>query len=274
MILLAALTAGAGIWLLVTGWRRAHPDTVTQALAGHPLEPTRADAVDRVLTWWDDTVGRRRRRSALAVLRVSVGRHRRRQVTAAAAAASGGVLLVVGGGWHWTPWALAAVPVALAGVDADLYRRAQAARSRMGAQVVHAGEAMALCATAGLTAAEAVQRCSAHVAPPLGPWLGDVGAQVRSGRSLRQALTDVREVLAVPGFDRLTEAVLTSSDHGTPLGRVLVAQADDLREQDRARRMEGAGRAEVAMLLPIVVLVLPAVVAVAAYPGFVALSRM
>jgi tight adherence protein C len=66
--------------------------------------------------------------------------------------------------------------------------------------------------------------------------------------------------------------MLVALDRGTPLADVLRAQAHDARAEERQRLMESAGRRDVAMLVPIVFLVLPSVVLIAAFPAIRALE--
>lgn len=271
----------AGAWLAVTGLTRLRPDPLTWALSGHPLQdaqphPTLTAWIDRGLSAWDERLGGRGRESSLAVLRRTTAAHRRRQVHAAAVAAAIAVLLLVmsGGPSAAWLWAAALVPAALAAVDWQLRRSAARRREDLGQQVTVLSEYLALCATAGLTAAEAFEHASRHTSGPLQEWLAAIVADVRSGRSLAVSLQEAATAMAVAEFTRLTDTVLTAVGQGTPLAATLVAQAQDSRSSAHARLLERAGRAEVAMLVPIVGLVLPAVVAVAVYPGLTTLMSM
>lgn len=78
----------------------------------------------------------------------------------------------------------------------------------------------------------------------------------------------------VPGFTRLVDTVATANNRGTPLAATLMAQVADARNQYHTRLLERAGRSEIVMLVPIVFLVLPCVVAVAVYPGFLSLMSI
>ena len=271
---MAVIVAAVGVWLVVGAWRRSTPDPIRQALRGHPLESRRSDPFDRLLDRWNASLGSGRRRSSLQVLRIPAHAFRRTQVkvmTASCAAAVVWLLLTGGSGW---PIAAACPPLSLALTDRVVGWGADARRRTLAAQVVPFAEYLAMCATAGLTAPEAVTRSSEHVPPPLRLFVADVAADLRTGSPFDRALRASADRIDVPQYRRLCDTVLTAAERGTPLGPALMGQVRDIRSQDRARRMERAGRAEVAMLVPIVLLVLPAVVAVAVYPGFQALSRM
>jgi tight adherence protein C len=85
---------------------------------------------------------------------------------------------------------------------------------------------------------------------------------------LRQ-LRDQADVLAV---QRFFAGLAAASERGTPVAQVLRAQAKDVRAALARDLMESAGRREIAMLAPVVFLILPCVVLVALYPGFVAIK--
>jgi tight adherence protein C len=61
-------------------------------------------------------------------------------------------------------------------------------------------------------------------------------------------------------------------ERGTPLAEVLRAQAHDSRAEAGRMLLILAGKKETAMMIPVVFLILPVIVAVALYPGLVALN--
>lgn len=280
VVICCLIVGAAGSWLVLSGAVRSRRDPIRWALAGHPMESlhrgSSASVLDRLLATWDARWGMGCRDQSLAVLRRGAEDHRRRQVRAVGAGTvvGGLIALLSGGAPTGLVWALAAVPVALATVEWDLNRAAVRRRTQLAAQVTAASEYLALCATAGLTAAESFDRTAHYVDAPMGSWLTALVADVRSGSSLEQSLQRTATAMGVPEFDRLTDTVLTAAGRGTPLAATLVAQAQDARGAHHARLLEQAGRAEVAMLVPIVALVLPAVVAVAVYPGLLSLLSM
>jgi len=85
---------------------------------------------------------------------------------------------------------------------------------------------------------------------------------------LLRRLRDEADVLAV---QRFFAGLAAASERGTPVAQVLRAQAKDVRAALARDLMESAGKREIAMLAPVVFLILPCVVLVALYPGFVAI---
>jgi tight adherence protein C len=277
MNVLALVCAVAGVWLLAVGAARLRPDPVARALSGHPMSQRRRPRSpgDRWMVSLERRLGVGRRPGDLRVLGLDLADHRRRQAGAAACGTlMAALVLYRSPGPVSSMWSIAVVGGSVALVEWDLRRRAGRRRQVLAGQVVELSEFLALGATAGLTVTEAIERSARFVSAPLHKWLQELSADIRSGRSLQEAVTDSADLMGVPAFTRLGQAVLTATERGTPLAQTLVAQAADQRSLAQARELERAGRAEIAMLVPIVFLILPAVVVVAVYPGFVSLTSM
>lgn len=271
-----AVVAGVltGAALALSGLRRSRPDPVARALSGHPVRvPQPWGRIDRFLesvTGWAGTAGHGRGQ----VLGMTPAQQRAVQLRLLAGVAGWGAVLVVSQGPVALLVVLAAVPMVLVGYERILDRQAARLRDTMGDQTLVVSQFVALCLTAGLTTAEALERAAEQVDAPLGPQLQQVTRSVRAGKPLEPALSSVTRLLAVPELDRLTDTLLTGARHGVPLAATLRHQVDDARNRRRTAALERAGRAEIAMLVPVVFLILPAVVAVAVYPGFVALTSL
>jgi len=170
-------------------------------------------------------------------------------------------------------WIALAVVGAVLGVwisDAQARLTARRRAQRITEQVPVLADLLALSVSAGAGPVLALDRASAHLRGPLAEEVKDALARIRSGDPMEAALRPLGD--GVPVLRRLIDAVLVSVEQGAPLGDVLRAQALDARAEERRRLMEGAGRKDVAMLVPIVFLVLPTVVLIALYPGLQALT--
>ena len=86
-----------------------------------------------------------------------------------------------------------------------------------------------------------------------------------------EALEGLAARTSLAPLSRFVDGVSVAVERGTPLGEVLRAQAQDVRELGRRRLMEEGGRKEIAMMIPVVFFVLPVTVLFAVYPGIVAL---
>jgi tight adherence protein C len=129
---------------------------------------------------------------------------------------------------------------------------------------------LALAVSAGAGVVPALDRSASQLTGPLAECVDQAVRRIRSGEPVEGALDGLGS--QAPAVRRLVDAMLVALDRGTPLADVLRAQAHDARAEERQRLMESAGRRDVAMLVPIVFLVLPSVVLIAAFPAIRALE--
>ena len=73
-------------------------------------------------------------------------------------------------------------------------------------------------------------------------------------------------------LQRLSDALITAAERGTPLAALLRDQARDMREAARQELMETGGKKEIAMLVPVVFLILPVTIMFALFPGLAVLE--
>ncbi|MEI6405311.1 MAG: type II secretion system F family protein [Actinomycetes bacterium] len=96
-------------------------------------------------------------------------------------------------------------------------------------------------------------------------------AMVKAGASLTAALTQVKNAFSSELVARAMRAMVVALERGTPIAEVLRAQASDARAAHTRYLLVLAGKKESAMLAPVVFFVLPMIVAVAIYPGLIAM---
>jgi len=97
-------------------------------------------------------------------------------------------------------------------------------------------------------------------------------AETRAGSTLTEALDALGARTGLPSLARFVEGIVIALERGTPLGEVIRAQAQDVREMSRRRLIESGARREVAMMVPVVFLVLPVTVLFVVYPGLAVLD--
>ena len=113
------------------------------------------------------------------------------------------------------------------------------------------------CVEAGLGLDAAFQRVAANMAGPFTEEVRQMLLEVEMGRPRREALedlarrTEVRELLA------FVNAVIQAQQLGTNLGKVLRAQATQMRIKRRQRAEESARRMTVKMVFPLVLCMMP-----------------
>jgi tight adherence protein C len=173
--------------------------------------------------------------------------------------------------WLW----LAAAAGGFLLPDAMLKRRAEARRRRMREDLVHFAELVSLAVSAGIGVEGALDQAASSGE---GPLFEELRALLREGR-LRgaSASATMARLPAEVGFvdaEPLAAAIQAAADHGTAVTQALRAQARALRDRRRLELVEAAERAQVRMLLPLGLLILPAFFVVVLYPAAVQLLRL
>lgn len=92
--------------------------------------------------------------------------------------------------------------------------------------------------------------------------------------SLDQALAQVAERNQTPALTSLVGQLRASSEQGTPIIQSLQAQAESLREQKRLRIVEQGGKANVRMLFPVALFILPVLFVVLLIPAIFEMLRL
>lgn len=128
-------------------------------------------------------------------------------------------------------------------------------------------ELLALSVSAGEGATGALERVAALSQGELSLELRRCLADARAGANLPMALTGLADRTGLPPLARFVDGMIVAVERGTPLGEVLRAQAQDVREAGRRAVMEEAGKREIAMMVPVVFLILPVTVVFAIFPG-------
>lgn len=151
--------------------------------------------------------------------------------------------------------------------DVLLTRAARARVARIAEELPTVLEFLALCLSAGEGILDALRRVAGVGAGELTVEIRAVVLAVGTGSSLGDALTDLSRRVQLPALSRSVDHIVAALDRGAPLALVLQAQAGDAREDAKRILIEGAGRKEILMLLPLVFLILPLSVLFAVFPG-------
>ncbi len=154
----------------------------------------------------------------------------------------------------------------------SLTQEAQRRRSTMEEQLPAVLDLLAFAVSAGEPVLTALHRISKSCTGPLIAELGKVVDSVNSGEGLVPALSQMSNQIESQAISRATHSLGLALERGTPLAQVLRAQAADARAHQIRRLLVVAGQKETLMMLPVVFLILPMIVAVALYPGMIALQ--
>lgn len=160
------------------------------------------------------------------------------------------------------------------GRDWHLSRQVEMNRQALLSELPTAIDLMTIAVMSGESVAGALSRVAGILSPGIGEEFAEAIGDVRSGTPLVEAIEDMALRVGDPNLSRFVDALVTAIDRGAPLGEVLRAQAEDLREAKRRRILEIGGRREVWMLVPVVFLIMPVVVVFALLPGLASLDLL
>jgi tight adherence protein C len=163
----------------------------------------------------------------------------------------------IAGGWY-AKWSLA--------------NQAKMRRLSIEEQLPAILDLLAFAVSAGEPVLLALRRISKSCTGPLVDELGKVVNSVNSGEGLVLALNQMSSQIESQPLTRATHSLELALERGTPLVQVLRAQAADARAHQFRMLLVLAGHKETSMMLPVVFLILPMIVAVALYPGMIALQ--
>ena len=160
--------------------------------------------------------------------------------------------------------------------DLDLRRRLKARRTRLVAELPAVLDQLVIATSAGLSLEQALDHTAASSDGVAADELRRVIAELGLGRwrSLQDALEGLDRRNGVPELSSLIGQLRAAHRQGVPVGQVLAAQADALRERRKAEIVEAGGRATVRMVIPIAVFVLPVLVIVILVPAGVQLLQL
>jgi tight adherence protein C len=111
---------------------------------------------------------------------------------------------------------------------------------------------------AGLGFDAALQRLVEKTDNPLTREFARVLAELRVGRSRREALRDVIDRTQVQDLTNFISAILQAEQLGVSISKVLTIQADQMRTVRRQRAEQSAAQAPLKMLIPLAIFIFPA----------------
>jgi len=110
---------------------------------------------------------------------------------------------------------------------------------------------------AGLGFDAAVQRLTEKANHALAREFRRVIAEVRMGRTRREALKEMVLRTEVPDLNTFVSAIIQADQLGVSVAKVLTVQADQIRMLRRQRAEEAAAKAPLKMLFPMILLIFP-----------------
>jgi tight adherence protein C len=133
-------------------------------------------------------------------------------------------------------------------------------------------EMLTLAIAAGETPMSAMLRIADSADGQLAKEFQKVVAGVRSGLPLNETLDAMGRRVKSVMIRRFVDALVTATLRGAPLVEVLSRHAIEARGNQRNRVMGAAGKAEIAMMIPVVFLILPISILFALWPSLANLN--
>jgi tight adherence protein C len=125
---------------------------------------------------------------------------------------------------------------------------------------------LSVCADAGLGFDQALQRVSERWKTPLGREFARMVEEMGMGLSRSDALRSLADRLDVAELSSFVAVIVQSDQMGVSITSTLRSQAEQMRVERRHRAQEEARKAPLKMLLPMIILILPAMGAVVVGP--------
>jgi tight adherence protein C len=161
------------------------------------------------------------------------------------------------------------------GIFVPSYYLGRRARIRQGAiakQLSDVLDLLVVCVEAGMGLFEAIRivgtECERH-GQEIGFELNLVATDISAGASLGQALRGLADRTAVDDIKPLAATLIQSEQLGAQIGPALKASSDALRQRRRLHAEESAQKASIKILFPLVIFVLPSMMAVIIGPAMI-----
>jgi tight adherence protein C len=97
--------------------------------------------------------------------------------------------------------------------------------------------------------------------------------EIHRGANFGRALDLLSARIQSPMVRRFCDSLMIAVERGSPLIEVVSRQVEEVRNEQRSRLLEAAGKAEIALMIPVVFLILPISVLFALWPSYFSLGR-
>lgn len=148
-----------------------------------------------------------------------------------------------------------------------LHSRVTSRQNKVRKGLPDALDMLSVCATAGLGFDQSLQRVSEYWDTPIGHEFGRVINEMEMGLTRRDALRNLTDRLEIREIASFVALILQTEQLGMSISDTLHAQAEQMRIERRFRAQEQAQKAPIKMLIPMALLIFPALLAVILGPA-------
>ncbi len=181
--------------------------------------------------------------------------------------------LALGGVTGGLFFALVGGGIGYMGPEFWLGRRIRARSLQMVLQLPDALDLLTISVEAGLGFDAALAKVVEKMEGPLVDEFRQALAEIRMGRTRREALRDVATRADAQPISNFIGAIVQAEQLGVPIAKVLQIQSNQLRIERRQRAEEAAAKAPVKMLFPMVGCIFPTIFIVILGPAIVTVMR-
>ncbi|MEL7209328.1 MAG: type II secretion system F family protein, partial [Actinomycetota bacterium] len=172
----------------------------------------------------------------------------------------------------WAAAGLGAV-VGAVGPSSSLNRAVETRQKAVQKSLPDVLDLLVISVEAGLGFEQAVDRVIENVPGELSDEFARVLGETQAGSSRSDALRSMQERVDTPEVRSFVLAMIQADTFGVSIGRVLRAQADEMRIKRRQLAQEKAQKAPVKMMIPMVLCIFPALFVVVLGPAMINISR-
>ena len=151
-------------------------------------------------------------------------------------------------------------------------RRTKKVRAQMELEFPALVEVFSILISGGLSPSSALQKIGENSNGEISRVIRPIIEEMRNGLNFSGALDALTQATGLISVRRFADSLVIAVQRGTPLADVVGRQIAEIRNSQRLKNLERAGKAEIALMIPVVFLILPVSILFALWPSYYGLS--